>query len=483
MTKPIDQNRNIPNEMTSCIQDTNLPVQKEMKEYGTPEHSLTDIGNAERFVTEHVHNTRYCQDTNNWLIYEKGRFVSDYGGLVLEKAETTVKGIYSEAHKENISLIEREKILAHAKKSSTPGKMKAMLKLSQYKEKIMVRAHELDTDPYLFNSKNGTLHLETGELKGHSIEDLLTKKSPINYNADAKCPIWDGFVKQIMNNSQEKIDFLQRIFGYALTGEVNEQCLFILYGRGANGKSTMIETIREILGNYAMNVSSSTLLSQNFLSIRNDIARLNGPRFVSAAEVPMGRKLDETLVKQLTGGENVTSRFLYKEVFEYRPAFKLFLSTNHKPEIRGVDEGIWRRIHLIPFDVSIPEEQIDKQLPAKLKSELEGILAWVVRGCIEWQKRGLDVPDDVRRATAQCRKEMDLLDEFLEDECTIGPGNKISLADAYSGYAQWADQVCQDAIGKNAFGNLMKQRGFAQSKSGGVRYWIGLNKKQVTSTS
>ncbi|MEA3280781.1 MAG: phage/plasmid primase, P4 family [Thermodesulfobacteriota bacterium] len=336
---------------------------------------------------------------------------------------------------------------------------------------------------FFFNCKNGTLDLRTSELKDHRIEDFLTKQSPINYNADAKCPIWDGFVKHIMGNSQDKIAFLQKIIGYSLTGIVNEQCLFILYGTGANGKSTMIETIREILGNYAMNVSSNTLLSQNFLSIRNDIARLNGPRFVSAAEIPMGRKLDETLVKQLTGGENVTSRFLYKEVFEYKPLFKLFLTTNHKPEIQGVDNGIWRRIYLVPFDVSVPDEKMDKELPSKLKSELEGILAWAVRGYIEWQKRGLDVPDEVRRATAHYRKEMDQLDGFFEDECTIGSGNRISLADAYSEYIKWSDLVCQDPVGKNAFGNLMKQRGFSQSKSGGVRYWIGLKKKSVTSTS
>lgn len=444
--------------------------------YETAEYRLTDIGNAENFINEHSHNTRFCMDTKMWLSYKDGVFV-DSEELILRKAQGTVKGLYDKAQEEDLPLRKKEEILKHAKRSSTPGKIKALLELARYNEEIMVRAHELDSDPWLLNCRNGTLDLRTNELKSHSIEDFLTKQCPIHYNADAKCPAWDEFLKQIMNNSQEKIDFLQRIFGYALTGMVNEQCLFIFYGAGANGKSTMVETIRQILGNYTMHTSSRTILTQNFSSIRNDLARLSEPRLLSADEIPMGKKLDETLIKQITGGEPVSSRFLYREIFEYKPSFKLFLTTNYKPQIRGVDEGIWRRIHLFPFDFSIPDDRVDKELPSKFRAELQGILAWMVKGCSEWRARGLDVPDEIKRATAAYRKEMDLLDGFFEDVCVIGSGNRISLADLYSTYLSWADQVCQDPVGRNEFGTLMKKRGFLQSKSGSVRFWVGLKKK------
>jgi putative DNA primase/helicase len=277
-----------------------------------------------------------------------------------------------------------------------------------------------------------------------------------------------------MGGDEDKIGFLKRVLGYGMTGLISEQCLFVLYGSGANGKSTILEIIRELLAGYAMHTTTASLLGSSGSPIRNDLARLNGARFVSAVEIGMGKKLDEALVKQLTGGDQVTARFLYNEYFEYKPEFKLFIAANHKPEIQGVDHGIWRRIHLIPFDVTIPTEEIDRELPNKLRAELPGILAWAVQGCREWQEQGLNVPASISNATAAYRAEMDIIAEFLNDRCTIAANEKTPLGTLYADYTEWAGNACQDAVGKKIFGNLMRQKGYKQSKSGGVRYWTGI---------
>ena len=195
---------------------------------------------------------------------------------------------------------------------------------------------------------------------------------------------------------------------------------------------------------------------------------------VSAIEMGSGLRLDEPLIKQLTGGDQVTARFLYREHFEYRPEFKLLLVANHKPEIIGTDHGIWRRIHLVPFPVQIPKDEVDKNLPEKLKDELPGILAWAVRGCLEWQKQGLHIPEKVRQATEQYRMEMDRLGNFLADCCKEGADEKLPLGEAFDAYKRWADNACQDTVGKRTFGDLMRQRGFAQAKTNGIRFWKGV---------
>ena len=226
-------------------------------------------------------------------------------------------------------------------------------------------------------------------------------------------------LKKIMANDDAMVSYLQKAIGYALSGRVDEQCLFIFSGFGANGKSTVLETIRGMLGDYARHTPSCTLLMNN-MAVRNDLARLSGARLVSAVEIGMGKKLDEALVKQLTGGDPITSRFLFQEYFEHRPTFKLFMAVNHMPEIRGVDHGIWRRIRLIPFNVIIKDEEMDRELVYKLAKELPGILAWAVQGCLEWQENGLGMPDTSLSALREYREETDKITDFVKTAAGMG---------------------------------------------------------------
>ncbi len=313
------------------------------------------------------------------------------------------------------------------------------------------------------NVSNGTLDLRTGELRPHRREDWLTKITPIVYDPEASCPQWHAFLRCILAGRQDVIDFLQRAIGYSLTGDTSEQCLFLLHGTGANGKSTFLEIARALLGDYAEQAEFSTFLHKDRDTVRNDLAKLRGARFVSAVEVEEGRRLSEVVVKQLTGGDTITARFLFKEFFDFKPGFKLWLAANHKPVIRGTDYAIWRRIHLVPFTVTIPREEQDKKLPAKLKKELPGILAWAVKGCLAWQQDGqLVAPGAVEAATTAYRAEMDLIGGFLDECCVQQENAHAEASDLYNAYRVWSgDKITT----QTAFGRRLGERGFVRGRN------------------
>ncbi len=436
--------------------------------------ALTDLGNAERFVARHGEKVRYCEELGKWLVFNSQVWTHDSGGVIHRLAYETVKRIKDEAAQEGLSTDEKAEIEKHSRKSASKGRLNAMQELAKWLPGIAVPVKELDASPWLLGCTNGTLDLKTGELHGHDHRNLITRMVKAPFHRDAECPTWDGFLDKISGGDAEKVGFLQRVIGYCLTGVTTEQCMFIFYGPGANGKTTLLETLRELLGDFAFHTTTASLLHASNSMIRNDLARLNNARLVTAVEVGSGKRLDEALVKQLTGGDRVTARYLYREFFEFNPQFKLVIAANHKPEIRGVDHGIWRRIHLVPFSVTIPANEIDKGLPQKLRNELPGILAWAVRGCCEWREKGLMVPDSVLQATADYREEMDTLENFLSDRCKKDGAKRCALTDLYVAYSEWSGRVCQDPIGKKAFGNLMKQKGYQQAKSGPGRYWKGL---------
>ncbi len=268
-----------------------------------------------------------------------------------------------------------------------------------------------------------------------------------------------------MGGDQELIKFLQEAVGYALTGDIREQVIFIFYGTGANGKSTFLVTIHSLLGDYAQQTPTETLLIKRGNGIPNDVARLKGARFVNAAESENGKQLAEALVKQLTGGDKISARFLYGEFFEFDVTFKLFLAVNHKPTVRGNDHAIWRRIRLIPFNVTIPSEKQDKNLTKKLKAELPGILRWAVEGCLLWQKKGLEVPDQVKAATGEYRAEMDIIGDFIADCCKVAPKTKTPFKALYERYKDWCQKNQEEPIGKKDFGRCLTERGFTPGKN------------------
>ncbi len=437
------------------------------------EMHLTDLGNARRLVARHGHDLRYVGPWKKWLVWDGGRWCPDEIGEVSRRAKETVISIYAEAETADDETA-RKNVAKWGMRSEAEKQIRAMVQLARTEVGIPVLPSALDTDHWLLNCANGTLDLRLGELREHTREDLITKQTSAIYDDNAACPQWLAFLDRITNSDRELQSFLQRAVGYSLTGDTSEQALFILYGSGSNGKSTFLEVVRRLLGDYSLHTPTETLMVKRGQSIPNDLARLAGARLVTAAETEDGHRLAEGLVKQLTGGDTITARFLNREFFDFQPTFKLFLAANHKPQVRGSDHATWRRIRLIPFTVTIPNEEQDKRLLAKLTTELPGILRWAVEGCRAWQRVGLDEPSPVRSATAGYREEMDILGQFLEARCTVTPEARVSSTPLYIAYKSWCEDNGEQALTQTAFSLRLKERGLEKRKCGGVIKWRGL---------
>ena len=439
--------------------------------------SLTDFGNAERLAHGYGQDLRYCHEWGRWLVWTGKRWELDRAGLVQRLAKKTVRAIYAEA----ASVVDderRKEIAKWGMRSEAKNRVDAMVSLAESEPEIAVLTEDLDSDPWLLNVANGALDLRTGELRPHKRADLATKQAGAAYDPDARCPLWLAFLDTIMGGNQDLVGFLQHAIGYSLTGDVSEQVLFFAYGTGANGKSTFAETITALLGDYAQKAPRGmlTMRPAGADSVPNDVARLPGARFVVSNEVDEGRRLAEAQVKDLTGGDTLTARFMRAEFFEFKPTHKLWIYGNHKPVVRGTDEGIWRRMRLIPFTVTIPGDKQDRKLCAKLRAELPGILAWAVRGCLDWQAHGLAVPAEVREATAAYRAEMDVLADFLLDRCVMTPTAEVSKTALFNAYQIWCEANRERPLGKIAFGSRLKERGLADGTTGRekTRAWLGV---------
>jgi putative DNA primase/helicase len=289
---------------------------------------------------------------------------------------------------------------------------------------------------------------------------MLSKLAPVSFDPDADSPLWSAFLHKIMAGNPELIGFVQRAVGYSLTGDTSEQKFFVCWGGGANGKSTLLRTVQAMLGAYAVCTSIETLVVKRGSSATNDVARLAGARLVSAVEAEDGQRLAEERVKHMTGGDAIAARFLYHEHFEFRPTFKLWLATNHRPQVRGTDEAIWRRINLVPFTVSIPESEQDRKLPEKLEAELPGILAWSVAGCLRWQADGLATPGEVRAATDEYRRAEDTIGSFLEDCCDLFPDAITPARELYAAYVAWCERTGEKSpLSQKKLGPRLRERG------------------------
>ena len=421
---------------------------------------LTELGNAERFIAQHGENVRYCKPWEKWLVYTGSRWERDETMLVNRLAKETVRSIYAEAAVTETE--EGRKALAkHAAKSESAAAIKAMLELARHE--VPVLPDEMDAHPHLINTLNGTVDLKSGELREPRREDLLTKMAGAKYRPGAEAPTWEAFLERALPSADLR-GFVHRASGYSATGDTSEQCILINHGAGANGKSTFQETVAAALGDYATRTPTDMLMARRFNGVPNDVARLKGARFVAASETEEGRRLDEARIKDLTGQDTISARYMRGEWFDFQPTHKLWLSTNHKPEIRGTDNAIWRRIRLISWDVTIPPAEQDRKLPEKLRNELEGVLAWVVAGCVEWQREGLRAPEEVRRATGEYRAEMDVLAAFLREECATLEGESTAATSLYEAYKEWCGETGERQEKQRKFGERLKERGYEKQR-------------------
>lgn len=416
----------------------------------TPCFNLTDYGNAERLAMEFGTHIRFCHAWQEWLCWDGRRWVLDENDEVVRFAKRTVRNLYREAS--DIEDDERRKRAARwAHESERAARITAMIKLAQSEQDIPVAADGLDSDQWVFNCLNGTVDLRTGQARSHRTEDLITKLVRIEHIPGARCQRWMQFLGEVFAPHPDIIPFIQRAIGYSLTGDTREECLFLLWGKGRNGKGTFIKTIAAVLGDYAGTADFSAFVQGRTGGPRDDVANMKGKRFISAQEAREGAGLDEAMVKWLTGGDRVRARRLYENSYEFDPTHKIWLATNHKPTVRGTDPAIWSRLKLIPFEVSF-EGREDKALKQALHAELPGILAWAVQGCLSWQREGLDFPESVVSATAEYRRESDQVGRFTEECCVVGESLTARARQLYACYKGWAESVGEEVLTETAFG-------------------------------
>lgn len=439
-----------------------------------PEH-LTDVGNGRRLVRQFGDDMRFSKALG-WLVWNEQRWKRDNILDAERMAKATVQTIYAEAAScadEDL----RKKLADHARRSELRQRVEAMLWMAQSEPKIPITTEELDQTRWLLNVANGTIELKKGELRPHRREDLITKLAPVEFNPDAGCPTFQTFLHRIFAEDESLISFVQRAFGYALTGSVEEQCLFFFHGSGHNGKTTLVNAVLDTLGpDYAQTAAPGLLMVKRNEQHPTELADLWGKRMIATIEVEQGKRLAEVLVKQLTGGDRLKGRFMRRDFFQFSPTHKIFLVANHKPVIKGTDLAIWRRIKLVPFKIVIPEAERDTSLPEKLRAESPGILAWCVWGCLEWQKNGLGTPEEVKAATAKYRTEMDTLGDFIAERCEVDLEEEVTKADLYAAYTEWAEKSGEHPLTKKEFGMRLNERGFEENRSGKdrIRVWRGL---------
>lgn len=350
----------------------------------------------------------------------------------------------------------------------------AVVNLAQSDRIHAATIDQWDRDLWMLNTPGGMVNLRDGTVRPGRIDDYATKSTSVTAAGD--CPQWREFLRQICDFDDDLVGFLQRMIGYSLTGETREQCLFFCYGTGANGKGTFINTLRDIMGDYAMVAGMDVFTDSKHDRHPQELARLRGARMVCAQETDEGKRWAEARLKALTGGDPITAHFMRQDDFEFMPQFKLIIAGNHKPQLRNIDEAMRRRLHLVPFTVTIPPDKRDKELGAKLKREASGILQWAIDGCIEWQKFGLQPPEAVLAATAEYLNSQDVFGSWV-DECTDRSTDKTRTSDLYKSYKSWSEERNEYAIAQRRFVEMLESRGHSVCKLHGLSMAAGISLK------
>lgn len=440
--------------------------------------ALTDVGNAKRFFNKFGSVIRYAQNVG-WFYFNNYCWQFDENNYLLNLAVQVAESVRDEVTTASTP-DEVKSIEKWSQNSQNISRLKAMLEIVKSIDGITCSITEFDKDKYLLACLNGVINLRNGELLKPNKEMMITKFANVNFVPNSKSPLWDIFLNRIMEGNREVIEYLRRAIGYSLTGDCSEQIMFLMWGSGQNGKTIFIETLKSIFGSYSISTPSDLLLLDmrgDAASGSNSIARLKGSRFAVGSEIPQGAKFNESRLKELTGQDTISARFLFKEFFEFIPEFKLWIRSNYRPEISGQDLGIWRRIHCIPFTAQITEQEKDKNLFQKLQAELSGILEWAISGCLSWQQDGLKTPQVVNDAIEIYKNDMDSLGDFIRDRCSVSEGYKISASKIYAAYKDWCNDAGERPITMRRLSVRLRDRGFKRVSGKDARYYHGISLK------
>lgn len=437
----------------------------------------TDSANADAVEREHGRGYLFVVEWEAWIAWDGRRWDrSGARGRVIHAAALTAR-LEHYRTREQLRELEaeyRQTLLGGQKDEDVEARIKHLQKLLKWHEqsqnmsrleavtkiletRLVVTLAELDRNPWLLNVANGTLDLRDAELHPHRAADLITQIADIDWDENAACPTWDAFVRQSMGGDLELALYLQRLMGYALTGLTTEHLLIFFHGGGSNGKSTFVQVFKTMLGEYACAAPRDLLFEDKHQRHPAELARLYGKRMAVCAEIGEHTILDEAKVKDLTGGDAVSVRRMREDFWDLEPTHKLFISGNHKPTVRGDDLGIWRRIRLVPWTVTVQGTDVDKDLPSKLRAERVGILRWAVQGCLEWQRIGLSEPEVVRVATQAYRKESDVFGEFLTAFAVLEVGGRVSKQALRERYTRWCEELGHKPLGPKRIGARLRE--------------------------
>lgn len=444
--------------------------------------NLTELGNAQRLVKAYGDRLRYCHSRGRWLTWDGRRWALDSRSKVWEWAKDVIRQLGHEAADcPDRDLMKRTYQWAIG--SERKKVIQATMDLAWSEPGIGIVPEDLDHDPWLLNCTNGTVDLRTGELRPHRQEDLISKLAACAFDPEADCPRWKDTLNTIFQHDEELIAYVKRALGYSMTGDTSAQALFLCYGTGRNGKNTVLDAVRYLLGDYSTVAAPRILLTAGSNDHPAMIADLIGSRFVPTSEVDEGERLAESLVKRLTGDSHIKARFMHQNPFEFKITFKLWMAVNSKPEIRGTDKGIWSRIKVIPFEAFIPPEKRVPNLSEMLvREEGPGILSWLVQGCLEWHGAGLQEPEKVLAAIEDYRSEQDLFGDYIEQCCQTAPRNealalklKARTEDLFNRYVEWVKNTGEKSpLTRRKFELELTRRGFASAHSGKVRFRTGI---------
>lgn len=454
------------------------PIDPETGETITTDHGAgilltanrSDEGNAECLEELYGDSLRYCHTRQKWLVWDGSRWQIDDTGQNRRAMVATVRSRYIAA----IGIPDttaRQKFSAWCINAENNGKIESSLKMATSRAAIRTTIDQWDTDPFLAAVRGATLDLRAVVHRSIQRDDYLTMLMNASYNPEADCPRWRQFLDEIFAGNEELIAFVQRAIGYCLTGDTREQKIFLLHGGGANGKSTFLKIIMDLFGGYADNASFETFDANKRNEASNDLAKLRGKRLVTVIETEEGRKLAESRVKSVTGSDMITCRFLYAEYFSYYPTYKIWIAMNHLPHIRGTDNGIWRRIILIPFTQSFVDRE-DRTLLETLDSEMDGILQWALEGLRQWWDRGLDAPQIVINATANYRTDSDQIGRWMLERCTQLPNLFLPSGKGYEDYKRWCQESGEDEISQNKWSRRLNEKGLQQNPNTANRGWF-----------
>jgi len=451
-------------------------IQKQFLSYSDRNRLRTDVGNVDRLIDVSAGNIRFVLGLEQWIGWTGHRWEMLPNSY--EVTSYVARSIYVEAQEAGDD--EKVKIIQWGLTSQAKSRLDALSELAKQSESIMLPSTELDSSSFLLGVSNGTVDLRTGCLLAPERDRFISKSTAVAYQKNAECPRWEEFLSEITNSDAELVQFLQRLAGYALLGGNPEQVVVILHGWGSNGKSTFVSVIQKILGDYCRQVDPASLMvkrNQSAGGAREDLVRLYRTRLAIAAETGHGDKLDESLIKSLSGGDVITARGLYaKNALEFQPEFLLLLATNNRPTIKGMDHAIWRRLVLIPFERTFKSHEQDKQLYSNLLAEGEGVLRWMIEGCRLWHNspEGLHPPECVQVATESYRAEMDVFADWIDQACVRDSDAVYPITDLYRAYKRWCEKEEVKELDARWFGRNLETKGFPSFKQSGKRMRRGL---------